>query len=223
MPPRRSRPKTLAEAFATNKAMRDKQVSAQAIGSPAGDSLWQVTGGGRPVSIPIPQDQRILGGYHILRDAMSIASPSRHAIHRQFGIREAPHLADSVDFGPDPRATLVHEAGHRRQRAQRGAPEKPFSPDLKSPTADSYYKTDRDEAYAQTFANAYQFIVDNAKATDKAAVWREMGRREKLTPGMEVHVRALLKEPLFTGHPLNELLRPVNPTMGQILRGLLSR
>jgi hypothetical protein len=68
-------------------------------------------------------------------------------------------------------------------------------------TVDPYYRINPQEAFAQAFVNAWEFLQET-KADPKMDYRKFAGDLEANTPGMGMIVRDLLKDPQFKNHPL---------------------
>lgn len=71
----------------------------------------------------------------------------------------------------------------------------------------SLYKEHGQDAFAQAFVNAFQFLQDVAKKPDMD--WREyISKLEGNTPGSGAIMIKLLRDPIYSKHPLQALLPP---------------
>jgi hypothetical protein len=112
--------------------------------------------------------------------------------------------------------TFKHEIGHRyasnkEKKVDGGAykypsffgnDSKPGSPQYSAMLrVDAYGATSPDEAYAQAFRNAFDFLAETAR-DPKMDVRAFAGDLEANTPGMGMIITDLMKLPIFANHPL---------------------
>lgn len=173
-----------------------------------GDSLRQLSGGGRP------------SGKHRLR--VSGYQPGVGV--RAKGTGYYFPLGDQLTVGSDPhpavktakeRETLIHEFGHRRQFRTMPGLKKLFAPgelkvDADNREARAYAKVNRKEAYAGAFQSAFDVLADlqanPEQAQDPRQVSARLAQHERRDPGTTTLFWELLRDPLYQQHASRPLL-----------------
>lgn len=146
-------------------------------------------------------------------------------------MNKAPSAYDRIKVGAsswNPRDALIHEMGHKNRNdtktnidnyrlsprlysnaeieatkdaSAKGQNYVVFKEDKARNSVDSYYKRKPEEAYAQAFKNAFNFLSETALKPDMD--YRKFaGDLEGNTPGMGLIVQDLMKRPIFAKHPL---------------------
>lgn len=198
-----------------------RQEADELLRSPTADSLWAVSGGGRPSVTTSPFNpssaafprlgRSASGAYHPIADIVSL-NPAEYPADENTEYRRE-----------DMRTTLAHEAGHRAQRKMgKDAPggTLPYRlPRNDNPTpqesaarqaVDPYYRTDEKEGYAQAFERAFQILTRAPKLMAEGRLSREEYARslaevEANRPGTGTIVVDLLKSnAMFANHPLRQ-------------------
>jgi len=221
----------LKQMLVPSASAQQKRIAQEVIRSPAADTLWQISGGGAPLTGTgaLANIGANLGGgwagyYRPVSDNITI-NPSVFKMYGSSPEEEAWAKEDML-------RTLSHEAGHRADLAlfnvARGkkAPgrDAPFrvpkaqgnlSPQEKMArkTVDTYYQTSPREGYAQAFAVAMELMRRTPEliATgelDRKAYAEGLAEDEAKTPGLGGIVEALLKgQPMYKNHPLQQFYK----------------
>jgi hypothetical protein len=72
---------------------------------------------------------------------------------------------------------------------------------------DGYWRSDSEEARAQSFANAISLLRDTDKGLPQN-IREVIGQREGKTPGMGIILQDILQNPIYEKHPLRKILAP---------------
>jgi hypothetical protein len=222
----------LRQLFMPSGSPSANRVIKETLTSPLADSLWSISGGGKPVTSRGYLQQFVspgaLGTYDENLDWVTVIP------------REFPQT-NEADIRDRARGVLMHEAGHRVQARRNpmdvpggNAPFKlpPQSPrvdfgrshdnpperrrqtveNLARFNVDSYYQTDPAEGYAQAFESAWQVLSRSPellkKGYDRNAYAQYLAEAEAQRPGVGQIVSDLLKnEPMFRNHPLQAFYR----------------
>lgn len=222
----------LRQLFVPSGSPSANRVTKEVLTSPLADSLWSISGGGKPIASRGYLQQFIspgaLGTYDENLDWVTVIP------------REFPQT-NEADIRDRARGVLMHEAGHRVQ-ARRNPMDvpggnAPFKLPPKSPqvnfgrshdnpperqrqtaenlarfNVDSYYQTDPAEGYAQAFESAWQVLSRSPellkRGYDRNAYAQYLAEAEAQRPGVGQIVSDLLKnEPMFRNHPLQAFYR----------------
>jgi hypothetical protein len=174
---------------------RQRRLSENQIRSTLGDSLNALSGGGRPKAAAVAKH------YAMLADMTGTRAPA--GTYRPFGDRLAAPVAGK--YGAD---LTIHEYGHRRQaRTPQGRSallDRTFAIPDSNKEAAAYNRTNRAEAYAVAFEQAFQLLdhfrkYPNATPEQRA---RMLENRERRHPGTTRLFNEMLNEPLYENHPL---------------------
>lgn len=197
---------------------RIQKVTEEALNSPLSDTLTSVSGGGRPAIDALALSARnklIAPIYHSFVPPDPVTGFGKKAGGTYFAKKDAIALARPQ--------SLAHEMGHRRDFMVENRPpnDKRFIvPNLPMETRsdviaradiDPYYRKNEIEAYASAFDNAItllrSFARDTTGTRDDYA--NELVRMERETPGTGYIVESLLKEPIYSNHPVRRFYRSV--------------
>jgi len=122
----------------------------------------------------------------------------------QYGPRHRPDSIASSVSRNTPDWVLPHEYGHRFDKRRGFLPSKMWLRESFGIRGlCDYANTDRDERWAEAFANAVDFLRYAAVEPSLAAVLRSRAQREAYIPGTSDVVDYLLKFRVFREHPLN--------------------
>lgn len=199
-----------------------KRVAKETLTSPLADTLWQLSGGGRPMTTanplnPLTLAQTLYGAnaaYNPIFDAVTMSG------------RKLAGVGDAGEISYEAERFLAHEAGHRADmRRGRAAPgrQAPFQLPRTSATVtpkemaarkqvDEYYQKSPREGYAQAFATAVQIMRQSPEllkqGMPREEYAKELADAEATFPGVGGIVQGLLKEPAFKNHPLQQFYAP---------------
>jgi hypothetical protein len=180
-----------------SREQRQIRLSENQIRSTLGDSLNALSGGGRPKAAAVAKH------YAMLADMTGTLAPA--GTYQPFGDRLAVPVAGK--YGAD---LTIHEYGHRRQaRTPQGRSallDRTFAIPDSNKEAAAYNRTNRAEAYAVAFEQAFQLLdhfrkYPNATPEQRA---RMLEDRERRHPGTTRLFNEMLAEPLYANHPLRK-------------------
>ena len=186
------------------KKLRGEIADQKSIG-PLSDSLAALTGG-QPQRHPMvnysPDAEGVGGEYDPGTDKIYIA----------------PSMAARRDV-------LTHEYGHRydvngnaanpANRLQHMIPAPAVRPDGRHTSQDSVPGLTSSEYAADTFQNAVQYL-QSPESRGKGAI-EALGKAEARNAGTGDVVRALLQEPVYSNHPLRNVITPPKASTASLL------
>lgn len=172
-----------------------------------GDSLRQLSGGGRPSG-----KQNRFNTYQPGVGVRSSGTGSYSPRGDKLTVGSDPHPARKT---AQERKTLIHEFGHRRQFRTMPGLKKLFAPgelkvDADNREASWYGKVNRAEAYASAFQSAFDVLADlqanPEQAQDPRQVSARLAQHERRDPGTTTLFYELLRDPLYQQHASRPLL-----------------
>lgn len=197
---------------------RIQRVTEGALNSPLGDTLMAVSGGGKPSidALDLSTRNKLIAPIY---DFFVPPNPVTGFGYRAGGIYHPKKDAVTLK-SPQ---SLAHEMGHRRDFRVENRPSNDMRfvvPTLPMETRgdviaradiDPYYRKNDIEAYASAFDNAISllrsFAGDTAGTRDDYT--NALVRKERETPGTGYIVESLLKEPIYSNHPVRRFYRSV--------------
>lgn len=206
----------IKQMLAPAVSAKAKRVAEETMRSPMADTLWQISGGGKPIQTTsqmgtIPT--RLKGAVASYVPFLDVVSLDPSALQY-----------DEDSMRSDATQSLSHEAGHRADSRRSDAPGRNASFEVPKPTGslspleqkargmvDWYYQTSPDEGYAQAFGNAMSILRNSPRMLQEGATREDyvkgLAEAESVTPGVGGVVEALLKEKPFQQHPLQRVYK----------------
>lgn len=160
------------------------------------DTLIAIAGAPRALEI-VSMADTLLAMYHNTQDSIAVSTVVPASPRHKPGSRADARTRISPDW------VISHEFGHRYDFHREHRPCRRWAPDVTRVTGANYYaNTNRQERFAEAFANAIDYLRYTAVLGTHDI--ESLVQREYYVPGTFDVVRVLLRHRIYRGHPLSD-------------------